>query len=934
MDIITTSRGRRTSGVARTIPAMLLAAVLIAQWAVVCRAAAETAPSATPPKATERKRPVVAVLVPQDREWLLTVAAPLVGKLRAQGALAVLIAVSWPASPATVTNLKRISPERCLVLAAGSQAALPKDVEGLPSETMSVADDPLASGALVAKQGWEAAEQVYLASLDEPDAVLRASALAAHDAVPFFPLSVPVDEEKLAGGLTALGARTVSVVLRDQHASPSWLKSLPLKARVIDCRGADRKLVATIGRAKVRTVVLARIPDPAELAGKSAWLAPFVSVVRNAPLVLCGSGDAADAEAQVAGFIKKHKLKPRSVTILADYESIGTVTVTDRLRLGEYQVDVEPCMVARDDEGISLAVGRIPCRGLQEASMLVVRGLVWKRRLGTAKPRVVMVANPNAEYGALPLCETVSRATARDLKNLGMHVDEFYRRPSNALETLEAARNAHVIIYQGHVTDQRIFEDPSRFFEQDWWAPPDSQFHDYWYLFEPTQQAQWDARYAMGDYLPGGWGSVHGDELPTEAIADWEHSGDRRHLIGEVWESLPLGQRPAEQLEPIRLRLPPDWPRYGVPLDQVDASGPPPSREPVPGGPSALPQGTAEETVDQPARLLECTLGDDQGEDGGRAEDHHALRGADEYGDEASLEPPVRERPQQSAFASASPDGDGEYDSPLPSRRLEIRDLEAEVAPDAASMAQPPMIEQQLDRLEGLPLVVLQSCHSLENEVARRAFDAGAVALLGSVTNIHSASGSAFIKAFCDGLLYRGSTVGEALRDARNYFLCLGQLKAKRGHTEQPKVHRAALSFRLWGDPELRVTRLKGKPPSLPAVSAAFQAPDKVVVSTPAKRLGKSSTSRYFTRMFPGTETAGIVKRLKHKPIRRITSVYFFRLPLPKDFVAQGFTQLSRPGDTSQRAAFLVDEYRRFLYLVYFPDKERPGESFELVFGR
>ena len=81
----------------------------------------------------------------------------------------------------------------------------------------------------------------------------------------------------------------------------------------------------------------------------------------------------------------------------------------------------------------------------------------------------------------------------------------------------------------------------------------------------------------------------------------------------------------------------------------------------------------------------------------------------------------------------------------------------------------------------------------------------GGVALVGSVTPIHSGSGSALVKALSDAVLYRGATLGEALRDAQNYLFCLEDLKARRGQKEQAKSRRVALSFRLWGDPELRV---------------------------------------------------------------------------------------------------------------------------------
>ena len=83
------------------------------------------------------------------------------------------------------------------------------------------------------------------------------------------------------------------------------------------------------------------------------------------------------------------------------------------------------------------------------------------------------------------------------------------------------------------------------------------------------------------------------------------------------------------------------------------------------------------------------------------------------------------------------------------------------------------MMTENIKMTEGLPLVILQSCSSLKEPLAQHLFDLGGVGLIGSVTGIHSASGSAYVKSTCNALLYQGQTLGEAIRYARNYFLCL-----------------------------------------------------------------------------------------------------------------------------------------------------------------
>ena len=234
-------------------------------------------------------------------------------------------------------------------------------------------------------------------------------------------------------------------------------------------------------------------------------------------------------------------------------------------------------------------------------------------------------------------------------------------------------------------------------------------------------------------------------------------------------------------------------------------------------------------------------------------------------------------------------------------------------------------------KLEGIPLVAIQSCHSLDDTVLD-ILTSGAIGIIGSKTNIHSASGSSFVKAFCDGLLYRSDTIGEAMRDAKNYLLCVSALKKARGHTQYAKVERVAYSFHFWGDPELRIFSGLQNRQKIEPVSGTFTRPDKITVTIPNKRLPTSRTDKYFLRMFPGSEAAGILKRIKDKEIRRVAPIYFFRIPMAKGFEPSQYAGLKKADDTTIRAVFSVDSFRRFLYIVYFPEKEEKEEVFTLQF--
>jgi hypothetical protein len=307
----------------------------------------------------------------------------------------------------------------------------------------------------------------------------------------------------------------------------------------------------------------------------------------------------------------------------------------------------------------------------------------------------------------------------------------------------------------------------------------------------------------------------------------------------------------------------------------------------------------------------------------------------------------------------------------------------AEAADAATCPLAPPRSSRLQGPMRGLPIVVLQSCDSLEEPVLWRIDELGGVAVVGSVTPIHSGSGSALVQAAVDAVLYGGCTLGEAIRDAQNYLLCLEDLKGRRGYKEQAKGQRVALSFRLWGDPEVCVLPgVAGRPAHAP-VAIAWTGPDTLAIRVPDERLPECRSDKYVAHMFPGSQAAGMVRR-EGDALRRLAPVYFFRVPLPQKLPSPACrsgtigrwaggegngigetlrtadpasnsphpsplpegegTSLTQPaevtlepvGGESKRASCRIDPAGQWLYVVYYPEQEKPGESIvlRLVAGR
>ncbi len=629
------------------------------------------------------------------------------------------------------------------------------------------------AGLELAKRGWGTCDTVVLAADNDPGAQILAAALATKMAVPYLPVANRNEAKKLTAGLGQLGVKRVMLVVHAARKPPPWKEFIEPEPQVLDHGKALELMVKATGRERVKNLILARVPRKRSksYSYEPAWLASYLSGVRDSIIVLCDDRSGADAEKAAMQLVSSLKIKPRSVTILGGNELIEDIALNADARLGSYELRIEPCSMFPREGAAGLAVGRLPCLMLSQSSRLMAAGLARERRFSATPPRVLMIANPATEHSRLPLCETVARFNSQDLKNQGVHVDEFYGKPSNDPAIVKASQSAHFIFFQGHVSDQRLFDRG-------------------WDL--------WDGGFVQ--LTPPAAGGT-GDKTPTSAPSS---SG-----ISNPDESL----------------LAPNWLR---------ANGSPRRND---------------------------------GED------------------RADLEP------GENALHSS---------------------------------------------LAGSPVVFLQSCSSLDPTLAQSIYDRGAVGLIGSVTSIHSASGSSFVKALSDGLTYRKSTVGEALRDARNYFLCLGALKKQRGHKEQAKVYRVALSFRYWGDPELRLNLAQGRPEggARHPVTAAFRDVDTITIRVPRRRLPEVQADKYRARMFAGSQAAGIVKTSKDKKTRRLMAMYFFRLTRPTGFSEKAFGSLNPAGEKTASAVFLADPFERFVYVVHFPEHEKVGEEITLDFIR
>ena len=290
------------------------------------------------------------------------------------------------------------------------------------------------------------------------------------------------------------------------------------------------------------------------------------------------------------------------------------------------------------------------------------------------------------------------------------------------------------------------------------------------------------------------------------------------------------------------------------------------------------------------------------------------------------IDEPVLKRSQAEDY----PLDEEEVEGPGGAKRALDRGADPRPAPRVV-MAEPTSRHMQ-GPLAGLPIVVLQSCESLDDAVLWRLDELGGTALIGSMTPIHSGCGSAMLNAAMGSLLYRGGTLGETLRDAENYMFCVEELKARRGHKEKAKGVRVALSFRLWGDPELKVLPnrsgpgLPGAGPRQAPIRAEWVGDDTLRIDLPPSRLPEARSERYVANVFPNSQVAGLMKT-EGEITRKLSPFYYFCLPLPESLAYGDVTSLEPSRSDAKRVYARIDQSHGLLYLVYYPDQENPGES-------
>jgi hypothetical protein len=197
-------------------------------------------------------------------------------------------------------------------------------------------------------------------------------------------------------------------------------------------------------RGPIRTLVVANPADAKDGSPGLSVLAPWVALKHRAALLL--TDEAGEVEKLVTAALKQKTLRRAdTLLIVADLKAVPMKQRPNPIAADhDEKIDMEP-MTPTGTEPFSFSVGRVFHSDVGVAALLLARQHLLERKTGT--PRVLVASNPGS---SLPLLETFSRQTVRELRNCGYETTALF----GAKLTEEALRKElpkhDLFLWEGH----------------------------------------------------------------------------------------------------------------------------------------------------------------------------------------------------------------------------------------------------------------------------------------------------------------------------------------------------------------------------------------------------------------------------------------------------------------------------------------------------
>ncbi len=181
--------------------------------------------------------------------------------------------------------------------------------------------------------------------------------------------------------------------------------------------------------------------DKAGMSGLASWL----TLKRNAALVLTNK-DGTNVDEVVGEAVKTKALRQADTVILAaDLEAIPVVKRKNPIPADKDEfIEMEP-LTPLGSEPFSFSVGRLFHQDQGVVPLMMQNQLLMAR--ATKKASALIVSNVD---GSLPLLETISRQTVREMTNAGYQTTALYGKKLTAEEVRREMPKHNIFLWEGH----------------------------------------------------------------------------------------------------------------------------------------------------------------------------------------------------------------------------------------------------------------------------------------------------------------------------------------------------------------------------------------------------------------------------------------------------------------------------------------------------
>jgi hypothetical protein len=254
--------------------------------------------------------------------------------------------------------------------------------------------------------------------------------------------------------LVAWGTTELFAIAERSHPLPARLHGLP-GVRIIHLVGeqevSDYYLRLQLKEGPIRSLVVANPADVRDGRGGMSALAPWLALQKRAALLLTNNaGD--DTRTLVDRALKRSALRHAEFLILvADPKAIPPERRPNPVPGKDPFIEMEP-ETPTGSEPFSLATGRLFHKDAGLLLLMLARQRLFAR--GSALPacqarplKALVVSNP---AGGLPLLETFSRNTAKELRNRGYQTASLFGDRVTKEEVRRLLPEQDIFLWEGH----------------------------------------------------------------------------------------------------------------------------------------------------------------------------------------------------------------------------------------------------------------------------------------------------------------------------------------------------------------------------------------------------------------------------------------------------------------------------------------------------